>query len=40
MLAEQERHVAEEFPLRARINAHLSEPDIGPCYPSCDEGIE
>ncbi|KAL3115684.1 hypothetical protein niasHT_016394 [Heterodera trifolii] len=38
-LAAIEKSSANGFPKKARIHAHLSEPDVGECYPNCDEQI-
>uniref|UniRef100_A0A914H5Z6 Uncharacterized protein n=1 Tax=Globodera rostochiensis TaxID=31243 RepID=A0A914H5Z6_GLORO len=38
-LAEIEKSSAANFPQKARIHAHLTEPEVGECYPNCDEQI-
>uniref|UniRef100_A0A914HPK4 Uncharacterized protein n=1 Tax=Globodera rostochiensis TaxID=31243 RepID=A0A914HPK4_GLORO len=39
LLAETEKSSAADFPQKARIHAHLTEPEVGECYPNCDEQI-
>lgn len=36
-LAAFERSSGFNFPKEARVHPYLSEPDIGACYPHCDE---
>uniref|UniRef100_A0A915EQL5 Uncharacterized protein n=1 Tax=Ditylenchus dipsaci TaxID=166011 RepID=A0A915EQL5_9BILA len=36
-LANFERSVANTFPKEARIHPYLSEPDVGDCFPNCDD---
>lgn len=36
-LANFERGAGKNYPKVARVHPYLSEPDIGECYPSCDE---
>lgn len=36
-LANFEASVSSSFPKEARIHPYLSEPDIGECYPNCDD---
>uniref|UniRef100_A0A914I9V7 Uncharacterized protein n=1 Tax=Globodera rostochiensis TaxID=31243 RepID=A0A914I9V7_GLORO len=38
-LAKSEKTFAANFPQKARIHAHLTEPEVGECYPNCDEQI-
>lgn len=32
-----EKSVAQSFPKVARVHAYLIEPDVGECYPHCDD---
>jgi len=36
-LANFEKSVGSSFPKEARIHPYLSEPDVGECYPNCDD---
>lgn len=36
-LANFEASVGKSYPQEARIHPYLSEPDVGECYPSCDD---
>lgn len=36
-MANFEHSVGQTFPKEARVHAYLTEPDIGQCYPNCDD---
>lgn len=38
-LAYFEKESGKTFPKQARVHPYLTEPDIGECYPHCDDEV-